>query len=161
MPSYSPVPHKHGQFLKSEINGILECLAEVLETSAKLRCRHIGMPAEGPASLPLEFSVRYYGQSSIYLNVRTTMELAQLLEASIQDGAMKPGKREETFKEFVNAFGGRLTAYLWGSVGGNSSPDIPSLSTPQSWPAREPTACCAFIVENWPLEVRLWMGEKK
>jgi hypothetical protein len=157
MPSYFAVPPEYGEFPKSELNGILQGVAVVLETWANLPSRYIGVPVEGPAPMSLEFSVKFSGQASGYLNVRTTNEMAQVLLRSLEGKTDHPLQEDEVFKEFVVIFSGRLMAYLWGNNWGLFKSDPPSFSTPKNWPQDQPAASCAFLVENWPVEVRLWV----
>jgi hypothetical protein len=157
MPAYVAIPQQNGEFPKSELNGILQGVSVVLESWANLSSRYIGVPVEGPAPLPLEFSVKFSGQASGYLNVRTSDEMAKVLHRSIQSKNGSFITEEAIFKEFVAVFSGRLMAYLWGNNWGLFKSDAPVFSTPENWPASAPSACCAFIVENWPVEIRLWI----
>ena len=157
MPSYFAIPQEYGEFPKSELNGILQGVAVVFESWAHLSSRYIGLPVEGPAPLSLEFSVKFSGHSSGFLNVRTTKEMAQILFKSVKGKSASLLPEEEVFKEFVAIFSGRLMAYLWGNNWGLFKSDAPVFSTPQDWPQKQPTASCAFLVENWPVEVRLWI----
>jgi hypothetical protein len=157
MPSYFAIPQEYGEFPKSELNGILQGVAVVLESWANLSSRYIGAPVEGPAPMPLEFSVKFSGHSSGFLNVRTTAEMAKILLRSGEGKTVRQLPEEEVFKEFVSIFSGRLMAYLWGNNWGLFKSDAPVFSTPEHWPKSQPAASCAFLVENWPVEVRLWI----
>jgi hypothetical protein len=161
MPSYFAIPQEYGEFPKSELNGILQGVAVVLESWAHLSSRYIGLPVEGPAPLSLEFSVKFSGQASGFLNVRTTKEMAQILLKSFKVKSSHSLPEEEIVKEFVAIFSGRLMAYLWGNDWGLFKSDAPIFSTPQDWPQYQPTASCAFLVENWPVEVRLWIENQE
>jgi len=156
MTSYSAVPEPSNQIPQSELNGILKSVEAVLQSWAHLSSRYIGMPAEGPATLPLEFSVRFSAPFSLFLNIRTTNEMAQVIIHSIRGQILFPISDEEAFKEFANLLSDRLMGYLWGNNRRPFKPDEQFLSVPQNWPIGEPTACAAFIVENSPIEVRLW-----
>jgi hypothetical protein len=50
--------------------------------------------------------------------------------------------------------------FLWGKSGQAFDPFIPIPTVPRDWPEVEPSASCAFIVENIPVEVRIWIKEK-
>jgi hypothetical protein len=63
-------------------------------------------------------------------------------------------------KEFANLLSDRLMAYLWGNHRRPFKYDEQFFSAPPHWPKGELTACGAFIVENFPVEVRLWTGSK-
>jgi hypothetical protein len=57
--SYFAVPESKGRIPKSELSGILKSMESILKSWADLSARFIGAPAEGPADLPLEFSVLF------------------------------------------------------------------------------------------------------
>jgi hypothetical protein len=95
------------------------------------------------------------------LNVRTTDEMALVLVRAIQCRAVESIPEKEVYKEFVHLLSDRLMVYLWGSKNRPFKRDGQFLSTPQKWPRHEPTASAAFIVENLPIEVRLWTESKK
>jgi len=154
--SYFAVPEPSDRIPKSELNGILKSVDSVLQSWANLSSHYIGMPAEGPANLPLEVSVRFSFPHPIFLNVRTTSELARVLVNSIRCQAVYSIPEEEIFKEFVNLLSDRLMVYLWGNNRRPFRRDEQFHSTSRNWPLGEPTAGCAFIVENFPIEVRLW-----
>ncbi|HXL72047.1 MAG TPA: hypothetical protein VN963_00340 [bacterium] len=165
MTSYLAVPEPSDRIPEGELTGILKSVDSVLQSWANLSSQHIGMPAEGPAPLPLEFSIRFSFPSSVFLNVRTTGEMAQVMIRSIRGQAVFPISDEEVFREFVNLLSDRLMAYLWGNHRRPFKSNEQFFSAPRNWPLGEPTACGAFIVENFPIEVRLWaeckIGERR
>lgn len=160
MPSHFIPPQEYGEFPKTEVNAILQGVTAVMESWAHLPSRYIGMPVEGPAFLPLEFSVRFSGHATGFLNVRTTPDVAKVLILKVGGRKALKSAEVEVFKEFVDVFSGRLMAYLWGNNWGLLRMELPNFTTPKSWPKKEPTACCAFIVEHWPVEVRLWIDQE-
>ncbi len=158
MTAYVSVPEPSDQIPQSELNGILKSVESVLQSWAHLSSRYIGMPAEGPATLPLEVSIKFSAPFFVLLNIRTTSEMAQIIIRSIRGQIHFPLSDEEVFKEFANLLSDRLMGYLWGNNRRPFKPDEQFLSSPRNWPVGEPTACAAFIVENSPIEVRLWTG---
>src|SRR5271163_2592289 len=114
MPSYFLPPTEYGNSPKTEVNAILQGVTAVLESWAHLPSRYIGIPVDGPAPLPLEFSVRFAFHTTGFLNVRTAPELAKILLNHTQGGQVKK-LSEEVVREFVDIFSGRLMAYLWGN----------------------------------------------
>lgn len=160
MTSYAAVSEASNQIPESELTGIVKSVETVLQSWANLSSRYIGMPAEGPATLPLEVSVRFSSPCSVFLNVRTTSEMARVLVSSIRCQAVYPIPEEEVFKEFVNFLSDRLMAYLWGNNKRPFKTNEQFFSTPRNWPPGEPTAGGAFIVKNYPIEVRLWTESK-
>jgi hypothetical protein len=156
MAPYLAVPEPADQVPDSEFNGILKSLETVLQSWVNLSSRYIGMPAEGPAALPLELSIRFTSPYPVFLNVRTTSEMTQVMIHSLTGPILFPISDEEVFREFASLFSDRLMAYLWGNNRRPFKSDEQFYSQPRNWPPGEPTACAAFIVENFPIEVRLW-----
>jgi hypothetical protein len=156
MTAYVSVPEPSDRIPQSELNGILKSVESVLQSWANLSSHYIGMPAEGPAPLPLELSIRFSAPFFIFLNIRTTSDMTQVIIRSIRGQSIFPISDEEVFKEFSNFLSDRLMGYLWGNNRRPFKPDQQFFSTPQNWPIGEPAACAAFIVENLPIEIRLW-----
>jgi hypothetical protein len=161
MTVYVSVPEPSDQIPQSELNGILKSVDSVLQSWANLPSQYIGMPAEGPASLSLEFSIRFSYPFSVFLNIRTTSEMAQAMIRSIRGQTLFPISEDEIFKEFANLLSDRLMTYLWGNNRRPFKSDEQFFSVPENWPQGEPTACGAFIVENLPIEVRFWTESKR
>jgi hypothetical protein len=157
MLNYSPLPMEHQGFPQSELNAVMEAMKHVLQSWAFLPSSHIGIPAEGPAPLPMERSVRLSGPALCFLNIRTVPELSPLLSSYAQGEEQNPEAGEDAFHEFVNIYCGHLMTYLWGRDGKAFDSYIPVPTTPTEWPKTQPSAACAFIVENTPVEVRLWI----
>lgn len=160
MQEYSPLPMRINGFPKTELRAVMEAMKHVLQTWAFLPSTEIGHPVEGPAPLALERSVRLSGPALCFLSLRTEPELSSLLSEYAQGEAPNPEDHEDAFHEFVNIYCGHLMTFLWGKAGQAFDPFIPIPTTPSDWPETEPTASCAFIVENLPVEVRLWIKEK-
>ena len=159
MSVYVPNPMEHHDFPKSEINAVLEAMRHVLRYWAYLPYCDVGLPVDGPAKMPLERSVRLSGRSLACLTIRTQPELAELLAHYSQGESKNPGDAEDAFQEFVNIYAGHLMTYLWGDSGKSFDPYLPVPTTPNDWPKPTAAASCAFIVENIPVEVRLWILE--
>ena len=158
---YTPAPLEYQDFPKAEQNALQEAMKHVLHTWAYLPSGPIGAPVEGPAGLSLERSVRISGRALGFLNLRTSPELSFLLSQCAQGEEEPAGDSEDAFHEFVNIYCGHLMTYLWGKSGTHFDSFLPVPTTPTDWPKGAPTASCAFLVENIPVEVRLWIkGER-
>jgi hypothetical protein len=157
MPTYVPAPLEHQDFPRAEISAVQEAMKHVLHSWAYLPSGSIGAPVEGPAHLPLERSVRLSGRSVAFLNIRTNRELSGLLSQYARGEEVPAGAEEDAFQEFVNIYCGHLMTYLWGKEGSKFESFLPVPTTPADWPTITPSASCAFLVENIPVEVRLWI----
>jgi hypothetical protein len=160
MQRYSPLPMQIHGFPKSELRAVMEAMKHVLQSWAFLPSTEIGLPVEGPAPLALERSIRLSGPALCFLNLRTAPELSVLLSESAQGETPDSEENEDAFHEFVNIYCGHLMTFLWGKSGQAFDPFIPIPTVPRDWPEVEPSASCAFIVENIPVEVRIWIKEK-
>jgi hypothetical protein len=157
MPIYQPAPLEHQDFPKAEVKAVQEAMKYVLHSWAYLPSGSIGAPVEGPARMDLERSVRLSGRALAYVNLRTNRELSGLL-AQFAKGEVDPASDgEDAFHEFVNIYCGHLMTYLWGRGGAQFESFLPVPTTPTDWPKHPPTASCVFLVEDVPVEVRLWI----
>src|SRR5665213_773353 len=64
----------------------------------------------------------------------------------------------EVFKEFSAVLSRRLSAHFQGKNRSFFVSDKPRVST-QGNPESQTIGCCAFVVENWPVEVRVSTGK--
>lgn len=161
MRTYYPAPLEHHDFPKAEQSAVMEAMKHVLHSWAYLTAGPIGAPVEGPARLPLERSVALSGRALATLNLRTNPDLSGLLSQSATGEEDEIGDPEDAFQEFVNIYCGHLMTYLWGKSGSHFDSFLPIPTTPKDWPAAAPSASCAFLVENIPVEVRLWIKAEK
>jgi hypothetical protein len=161
MENYPVSPLQREEFPKAELNALIEAMRFVLESWAFLPSGHIGVPVDGPAKLPLERSVNLTGKTQAYLNIRTVPELGALISQYARGEEGGTEGAEDAFNEFVNIFCGHLVTYLWGREKSVFESYLPIPTTPADWPEVEPTASCAFITEDMPIEVRLWIKEEK
>ena len=161
MKPYAPGPMEIQEFPKAELRAVMAAMKHVLESWAFLPSGPIGVPVEGPAKLPLERSVRLAGKTEAYLNIRTIPELGSLLSQYSQGEEKGAEGGEDAFYEFVNIFCGHLVSYLWGKENSVFESYLPVPTTPADWPSTTPSAECAFITEDLPVEVRLWIKEDK
>jgi hypothetical protein len=137
---------------------LAELIDKVLSDWAFLSAVPAGKPAEGPADLGLEFSVRLSGPFDSLLVMRSGYSFAaDLAQASTGD----PGARAEAsdaFKELCNLVASHLLTAFLGGQQVDFKPFVPQPSEPSQWPSAAPQAESVMLVEQHPLEARLWMG---
>lgn len=138
---------------------LFEVFQTVLEKWAFLPCDFMGLPVEGPAHLPLERMVGFTGPLDGFLVVRAPEGFGQYLWENVsgEDKALQDIPHADAFSEFVNLYFGHLLTVLRNCTGGSFDPYLPQLSNPALWPEGQPDAALALLVENMPVEVRLWL----
>ena len=136
---------------------LAELIDTVLSDWAFLSAAPAGLPAEGPAPLPVEFSVDLKGPLRCRLVLRSDDAFAaELAHASTGD----PGARSQgadAFKELSNLVASHLLTAFFGGREASFEPFVPVPSRPEFWPPRRPDAESVMIVERFPLEARLWV----
>ncbi len=156
MLTHFEIPEEYGYFPKGELEGVLEGAEIVLQTWGT--SRKGGAPAEKSPRF-VEFSVGFLGRFFGILNVRATLDMAKALLGSAKGVSFEHLSEKEITKEFSNVLMGRLTAHLWVKNWGVFVSGVPQLSASGMWADGKPLASCTFVVEDWPVEVRL-MTEK-
>ncbi len=116
---------------------------------------------EGPAHLPLERMVGFSGPVEGFLVVRAPERFGQYLWENVagEDKAPNSIPHGDAFSEFVNLYFGHLLTNLREFVQGTFDPYLPQASNPSLWPKCPPEAALALLVEDMPVEVRLWFGK--
>lgn len=138
---------------------LTELLDKLLGDWAFLSIMPAGAPVAGPAELPLEFTAQIVGRVSCVLVLRSSHAFgAELAYASTGD----PGAREQgadAFQELCNMLCSHvLTNFLGGDQGG-FAPFLPQRSRPEQWPSDQADVASVVLVEDHPVEVRLWAAE--
>jgi chemotaxis protein CheY-P-specific phosphatase CheC len=139
---------------------LFEVFQNVLEKWAFLPCDSMGATVEGPAHLPLERMVGFSGPIEGYLVVRAPERFGKYLWENVSGDEDSPDTTPhgDAFSEFVNLYFGHLLSSLRQSVEGTFDPFLPQPSDPTIWPQRQPNAALALLVEDMPVEVRLWFS---
>lgn len=150
--TYFEISEECSEFLKSELKVIFQGIDSVLKTWAKTSTRYIGIPVEERDPLPLEFSTEFSGLFSGILTVRTTPDMARVLLLGL---SVHRFSKEEAFKEFAAVLSSRLSAHFQAVNRGILVSSAPRVSTERNPLKSEMIGCCAFVVENWPVEVRV------
>jgi len=124
---------------------------------ANLAARPAGLPAPGPANLPLEFSVDFAGPLTLRMVLRCGEDLgAELAEGSTGD----PGARAlaaDAFREMVNQVAQHWVIRRPHAFPRPRKAGLARASLPGGWPPREPDAAVVVMVDTFPLELRLWL----
>jgi len=138
---------------------LFDIFQAVLEKWAFLPCDFMGDTVEGPANLPLERMVGFSGPLEGCLVVRSSAGFGKHLWENVSGDDESEGDTPhgDAFSEFVNLYFGHLLALFRQSVEGTFDPFLPQSSIPSLWPDRRPDAALALLVENIPVEVRLWI----
>ncbi|HTB34371.1 MAG TPA: hypothetical protein VNZ54_03995 [bacterium] len=149
-PSQSPFLTRPSGFAVAEV------VDRVLSDWAYLSAQPAGMPAPGPAHLPLEFAVRLSGPSDFLLVMRSTEALGSAVAVASTGDPGANGLGPDAFRELVNLVAGHLlTECLDGGTALYRS-FLPQASVPSDWPACDPMGQALLLVDNHPLEIRLW-----
>jgi hypothetical protein len=131
---------------------------KALSEYADLACEHIGAPVEGPSVMSLERSVRLDGTIRGLLVLRAHRKLGGMLLEKTSVGNGHADSREAVFDYLVRLFSEQLVRSFWSLR--DFAPLDTQISSPQVWPAREPSAGCALLVEKYPVEIRFWLEDE-
>jgi hypothetical protein len=139
---------------------LFEIFRGVLEKWAFLPCDTMGSTVEGPAELPLERMVGFAGPLEGFLVVRAPERFGQYLWENVSGESEGTDSipHGDAFSEFVNLYFGHLLSRFHRFAQGTFDPYLPQPSDPTLWPKRQPQASLALLVEDMPVEVRLWFG---
>jgi hypothetical protein len=136
---------------------LCELADRVISDWAFLPVQMAGKPAPGPAELALEYSVLLKGAFKCRLVLRGDAKLgAELAHASTGDPAARE-QAEDAFRELCNLFASHFLTRFRPAQSSSFGPFLPEVSTPLSWPSRQPDSECVAIVDKYPFEIRLWM----
>jgi hypothetical protein len=140
---------------------VAEVVDRVLCDWAYLGSQPAGVPAPGPADLPLEYTVRLSGPAHYLLVMRSTEALGSAVAVASTGDPGAKGLGPDAFRELVNLVAGHLlTDCLDGGTELYRS-FLPQASGPADWPGHEPMGQALLLVENHPLEIRLWATQAK
>ena len=135
---------------------VTEVVDRVLSDWAYLGSQPAGIPAPGPADLPLEYAVRLSGPAQFLLVMRSTEALGSAVAVASTGDPGAEGLGPDAFRELVNLVAGHLlTDCLDGGTELYQS-FLPQHSAPSDWPSGDPMGQALLLVENQPLEIRLW-----
>ena len=138
---------------------LFEVFRDVLEKWAFLPSENIGTTVEGPANLPLERMVGFSGPLEGFLVVRAPERFGKYLWENVsgEENSSSSIPHGDAFTEFVNLYFGHLLTSLTEFRQGTFDPYLPQPSNPSLWPADKPKSSVALLVEDMPVEIRLWI----
>jgi hypothetical protein len=140
---------------------LAETAGRVLSEWAYLASQPAGQPAPGPAPLPLEYSVRLSGPAEFQLVMRSTEALGATVAVASTGDPSASGLGPDAFRELVNLVAGHLlTDCLEGGTELYRA-FLPETSGPADWPQGDPMGQALLMVENQPIEIRLWASHAK
>lgn len=135
---------------------VTEVVDRVLSDWAYLGSQPAGMPAPGPADLPLEYSVRLSGPAHYLLVMRSTEALGSAVAVASTGDPGAEGLGPDAFRELVNLVAGHLLTDCLDGGTELYQAFLPEASRPDTWPSHDPMGQSLLLVENQPLEIRLW-----
>jgi chemotaxis protein CheY-P-specific phosphatase CheC len=138
---------------------LFEVFRTVLEKWAFMPSDNIGTTVEGPANLPLERMVGFSGPLEGFLVVRAPERFGKYLWENVsgEENSSSTIPHGDAFTEFVNLYFGHLLTSMNEFRMGNFDPYLPQPSHPELWPKGTPSSAVALLVEDMPVEIRLWI----
>jgi hypothetical protein len=118
---------------------------------------YLGPTSGDTVDMPVEVSVRWKGSVGGTLVIRCYRDFLKWLMESRDYKPLNLFTEKEIFHEMSTLYCVYLIQYFWLSEIFEMGLVLPRFSTPQDWPLREPDATCGLLVEQNPVEIRLWM----
>jgi hypothetical protein len=124
---------------------------------ARLSAQHFSLSHEDIAHLPLEQSICFPEPFEGLLVVRSRDDFGKLLcELNEEKTPSDPVKKREYFLEMTVLFWHQLFLDLWRLDTRKLKQALFKNSIPLDWPDRNPQSSFGTLINNIPLEVRLW-----
>jgi hypothetical protein len=139
---------------------LAELVDHVVSDWAFFSAQPAGQPAQGPAALDLEYTVQLRGPVNCLLVMRADRSLGRALAVASTGDPSAAEEGRDAFKELVNLVAGHLLTTFFGGSELNFEPFLPQPSVPAVWPLSEPDSQSVVMVEQNPLELRLWLESK-
>lgn len=118
---------------------------------------HLGKIQDQQTYLPLERMVTLTGAVKGFLVVRSTREFALWLRSRRENTVLGRYPEEEIFEELVSLFTLYLVHSFWKPHLFSLGPVVPFPSIPSDWPNEPARFSATLMVEEFPLEIRLWL----
>lgn len=119
----------------------------------------LGAPPAEITDLSLERSVILSGSLNALLTARSSPEFAVWLRDQRQDTPLGQFPSEGVFEELISFFSLSLYHRFWKPHSFQIGPIDPYPSQPEFWPLLPPHSVCALDVENYRVELRLWVKD--
>jgi hypothetical protein len=108
---------------------------------------------------PLERMTLLTGTLNGTLVVRSSQEFAAQLRNLRADSSLGRYNETEVFEEMVSLYSLYLFHDFWIPHDFQVGPIHPFRSVPADWPASQPHAVSNYLVDGFPVEIRLWMKD--
>ncbi len=125
--------------------------------AGKAGVEYLGPVAEDPIEMPVEVSVRWKGSMGGTLVIRCYPDFLKWLMESRDYKPLNLCTEKEIFHEMSTLYCVYLIQYFWISDLFELGLVLPRASTSRDWPVREPDSTCGLLVEQNPVEIRLWI----
>ena len=125
--------------------------------AGKAEVEYLGPTGANTIDMPVEVSVRWKGSVSGTLVIRCYREFLNWLMESRDYKPLNLCTEKEIFHEMSTLYCVYLIQYFWISELFELGLVLPRPSTPQNWPVRDPDSTCSLLVEQNPVEIRLWL----
>jgi hypothetical protein len=119
----------------------------------------LGEMTSGPGELPIERLVRLSGTLNGTLIVRTSPGFLAWLQNQRSGTFLGRYPADEIFEELISLFCLYLFHDFWNPATFHIGPIQPVRPTPPDRPPTRPHAACTLLVEDHPVEIRLWMRD--
>ena len=121
--------------------------------------RVLGIPPQEASNLSLERSVILSGSLNALFTARSSSDFAAWLRDQRQDTPLGQYPLEDVFEELISFFCLSLYHRFWRPHSFQIGPIEPFPSQPEFWPLLPPHSACALDVENYRVELRLWVKD--
>jgi len=119
---------------------------------------YLGPLPKGLCGLQTEVSVHWKGHMGGRIVIRCNSGFLRWLQESRDDKPAHMRTEKEIFHEMSSLYSVYLIFCFWMSDFMEMDMIQPHSSTPADWPSAEPTATCGLLVQDNPVEIRLWIG---
>jgi hypothetical protein len=124
---------------------------------AKTNVRFLGDIGEDVLPMPVELCVRWAGNASGMLVIRCYDDFVKWLKKGKGYKPANLSSEKEILNEMVAQYGVYLIHNFWKSELLKIGPILTRPCRPEEWPARPATAAFSVLVEDHPVEIRLWL----
>lgn len=107
----------------------------------------------------IERSIRLTGTLEGYLDIRCGEGFLDWLQAQRSDHFLGQYPAEEILDELIGLFCLYLYHDFWSPENFHIGPLKPAPSDPRNWPSPEPDYACSILVEDHPVDIRLWLDK--
>ncbi|HUO56948.1 MAG TPA: hypothetical protein VMV05_02110 [bacterium] len=132
-------------------------LERILRSWGAKQIHRLGRELTGTLYLPMERMALLTGTLRGFLVLRGSLEFSAWLRQLHDETPLGRCSEAEVFEELVALLGLSLTHSFWNPDSFEVGPIHPFVSIPSDWPSGEPQFSCSMLVEEHPVEMRLWL----